>query len=85
MYQAVVENSAAEQAARMIAMKNATDNAGDLISNGSKLEGASSNANTPALPLIRSHDDHAGLSDRVDGGHRHGSGGAQRGQRAGTQ
>ena len=31
-YQAVVENSAAEQAARMIAMKNATDNAGDLIS-----------------------------------------------------
>lgn len=31
-YQAVVENSAAEQAARMIAMKNATDNAGELIS-----------------------------------------------------
>ena len=31
MYQAVVENAAAEQAARMIAMKNATDNAGDLI------------------------------------------------------
>lgn len=31
VYQAVVENGAAEQAARMIAMKNATDNAGDLI------------------------------------------------------
>jgi len=32
VYQAVVENNAAEQAARMIAMKNATDNAGELIS-----------------------------------------------------
>jgi F-type H+-transporting ATPase subunit gamma len=32
VYQAVLENSACEQAARMIAMKNATDNAGDLIS-----------------------------------------------------
>jgi len=31
VYQAVVENNASEQAARMIAMKNATDNAGDLI------------------------------------------------------
>jgi F-type H+-transporting ATPase subunit gamma len=31
VYQAVVENSACEQAARMIAMKNATDNAGELI------------------------------------------------------
>jgi F-type H+-transporting ATPase subunit gamma len=31
VYQAVVENAAAEQAARMIAMKNATDNAGELI------------------------------------------------------
>ena len=31
VYQAVVENSAAEQAARMIAMKSATDNAGELI------------------------------------------------------
>lgn len=31
VYQAVVENSACEQAARMIAMKSATDNAGDLI------------------------------------------------------
>lgn len=31
VYQAVVENTAAEQAARMIAMKNATDNAGELI------------------------------------------------------
>lgn len=30
-YQAVVENGAAEQAARMIAMKSATDNAGELI------------------------------------------------------
>jgi F-type H+-transporting ATPase subunit gamma len=29
----VVENNACEQAARMIAMKNATDNAGDLIDN----------------------------------------------------
>ena len=33
VYQEVVENSACEQAARMIAMKNATDNAGDLIDN----------------------------------------------------
>lgn len=33
VYQAVVENGACEQAARMIAMKNATDNAGDLIDN----------------------------------------------------
>jgi len=31
IYQAVVENSAAEQAARMVAMKNATENAGNLI------------------------------------------------------
>jgi F-type H+-transporting ATPase subunit gamma len=31
VYQAVVENGACEQAARMIAMKNATDNAGTLI------------------------------------------------------
>ncbi|MDW5375900.1 F0F1 ATP synthase subunit gamma [Halomonas sp. HP20-15] len=31
VYQAVVENIASEQAARMLAMKNATDNAGDLI------------------------------------------------------
>lgn len=31
VYQAVVENAACEQAARMVAMKNATDNAGDLI------------------------------------------------------
>ena len=31
VYQAVVENNAAEQAARMIAMKSATDNAGELI------------------------------------------------------
>ncbi|MEO0367476.1 MAG: F0F1 ATP synthase subunit gamma [Pseudomonadota bacterium] len=32
IYQAVVENVACEQSARMIAMKAATDNAGDLIS-----------------------------------------------------
>jgi F-type H+-transporting ATPase subunit gamma len=31
VYQAIVENNACEQAARMIAMKNATDNAGELI------------------------------------------------------
>ncbi len=31
VYQAVIENNASEQAARMIAMKNATDNAGDII------------------------------------------------------
>ncbi len=31
VYQAVVENIACEQGARMIAMKNATDNAGDII------------------------------------------------------
>jgi hypothetical protein len=31
VYQAVVENTACEQAAKMIAMKNATENAGDLI------------------------------------------------------
>jgi F-type H+-transporting ATPase subunit gamma len=31
VYQGVVENSACEQAARMIAMKSATDNAGDMI------------------------------------------------------
>lgn len=31
VYQGVVENASCEQAARMLAMKNATDNAGDLI------------------------------------------------------
>lgn len=31
VYQAVVENGASEQSARMVAMKSATDNAGDLI------------------------------------------------------
>lgn len=31
VYQAVVENNASEQAARMVAMKSATDNAGNLI------------------------------------------------------
>ena len=33
VYQAVVENGACEQAARMLAMKNATENAGELIDN----------------------------------------------------
>ncbi|MCH7882499.1 MAG: F0F1 ATP synthase subunit gamma, partial [Proteobacteria bacterium] len=32
VYQAVVENVACEMAARMLAMKNATDNAGEMIS-----------------------------------------------------
>lgn len=31
VYQGVVENIASEQAARMVAMKSATDNAGELI------------------------------------------------------
>jgi F-type H+-transporting ATPase subunit gamma len=31
IYHAVIENSACEQAAKMLAMKNATENAGDLI------------------------------------------------------
>jgi F-type H+-transporting ATPase subunit gamma len=31
VYQGIVENIACEQAARMLAMKNATDNAGELI------------------------------------------------------
>ena len=31
VYQGVVENIASEQAARMVAMKAATDNAGDMI------------------------------------------------------
>ena len=31
VYQAVVENSACEQAARMVAMKNATDNAEEIL------------------------------------------------------
>ena len=31
VYQGVVENVACEQAARMVAMKSASDNAGDLI------------------------------------------------------
>jgi F-type H+-transporting ATPase subunit gamma len=31
VYQGVVENNACEQAARMLAMKNATDNAGNMI------------------------------------------------------
>lgn len=33
VYQSLVENAACEQAARMIAMKSATDNAGELIDN----------------------------------------------------
>ena len=32
VYQALVENIACEQAARMVAMKNASENAGDIIS-----------------------------------------------------
>ena len=32
VYQSVVENGACEQAARMVAMKSASDNAGNLIS-----------------------------------------------------
>jgi F-type H+-transporting ATPase subunit gamma len=32
VYQGVVENGACEQAARMVAMKSASDNAGELIS-----------------------------------------------------
>ncbi len=32
VYRAVIENIACEQAARMLAMRNATDNAADLIS-----------------------------------------------------
>jgi len=31
VYQSVVENAACEQSARMVAMKSATDNAGDII------------------------------------------------------
>ena len=31
VYQGVIENAACEMAARMVAMKSATDNAGDLI------------------------------------------------------
>jgi F-type H+-transporting ATPase subunit gamma len=31
VYQSVVENTACEQAARMVAMKNASENAGELI------------------------------------------------------
>lgn len=37
VYQGVIENIACEQAARMVAMKNATDNAGEVIS-GLKLQ-----------------------------------------------
>lgn len=33
MYQGVIENIACEQSARMVAMKAATDNAGELIKN----------------------------------------------------
>ncbi|MGH6959226.1 MAG: F0F1 ATP synthase subunit gamma, partial [Dongiaceae bacterium] len=33
VYQAVIENAACEQSARMVAMKSATDNAGKIISN----------------------------------------------------
>ena len=33
VYRAVIENIACEQAARMLAMRNATDNAAELITN----------------------------------------------------
>jgi F-type H+-transporting ATPase subunit gamma len=46
VYQAVVENVACEQAAKMIAMKNATDNAGDLID---ELELVMNNARQAAI------------------------------------
>ncbi|MFT7139168.1 MAG: F-type H+-transporting ATPase subunit gamma [Sulfitobacter sp.] len=46
IYQAVVENVACEQAAKMIAMKSATDNAGDLID---ELELVMNNARQAAI------------------------------------
>lgn len=46
VYQAVVENTACEQAAKMIAMKNATENAGDLID---ELELVMNNARQAAI------------------------------------
>lgn len=46
VYQAVVENVACEQAAKMIAMKNATENAGDLID---ELELVMNNARQAAI------------------------------------
>ena len=46
VYQAVVENVACEQAAKMIAMKNATENAGDLID---ELEIVMNNARQAAI------------------------------------
>jgi F-type H+-transporting ATPase subunit gamma len=46
VYQAVVENVACEQAAKMIAMKSATDNAGDLID---ELELVMNNARQAAI------------------------------------
>ena len=46
VYQAVVENVACEQAAKMIAMKSATDNAGDLID---ELELGMNNARQAAI------------------------------------
>jgi F-type H+-transporting ATPase subunit gamma len=46
VYQAVVENVACEQAAKMIAMKSATDNAGDLVD---ELELVMNNARQAAI------------------------------------
>ena len=46
VYQAVVENVACEQAAKMIAMKNATENAGELID---ELEIVMNNARQAAI------------------------------------
>jgi len=46
VYQALVENGACEQAARMIAMKNATENAGELIE---ELQLAYNNARQAAI------------------------------------
>ena len=46
VYQAVVENVASEQAAKMIAMKNATENAGELID---ELEIVMNNARQAAI------------------------------------
>ena len=50
VYQAVVENNACEQAARMIAMKNATDNAGELISDLQLIYNKASGGDHPGNP-----------------------------------
>ena len=46
VYQAVVENTACEQAAKMIAMKNATENAGQLGQRQHRFDGRSYKAHT---------------------------------------